>query len=38
LIAEHNLITGMLDYPDSGIDHTLGLLHAHDRATKTLGA
>jgi hypothetical protein len=37
LIVEHNLITGMLDYPNSGgIEQILGLLDAHSGAAKSL--
>jgi hypothetical protein len=38
LISEHKIITGMLDYPDSEIDHILGLLYAHDGVAKNLVA
>jgi hypothetical protein len=38
LISEHQIITGMLDYPDSEIDHILGLLYAHDGVAKNLVA
>jgi hypothetical protein len=37
LIAEHNLLTEMLDYP-SNSDRIIGLLQAHSGAGKSLAA
>jgi hypothetical protein len=37
LIVEHNLITGMVDYPNTGgVERILGLLDAHSGAAKAL--